>query len=147
MMRMMTTLLMASVLSAPVMAADIEDQITFRKGYWQVVKHEFGDVIAAMVREKRPMDADRMAEAAARVALLAPLASEVFPEGSISDDSRALEKIWQDKAGFAKALSAYEDKAVALNAAVVSKDRAAIGQALKEMGGTCKSCHDNYRAE
>jgi cytochrome c556 len=147
MMRMMTTLLMASVLSTPVMAADIEDQITFRKGYWQVVKHEFGDVIAAMVREKRPMDADRMAEAAARVALLAPLAGEVFPEGSISDDSRALAKIWQDEAGFAKALSTYEDKAVALNAAVASKDRAAIGQAVKEMGGTCKSCHDNYRAE
>lgn len=146
-MRVMTTLLLASVLSAPALAADVDDQITFRKGYWQVVKHEFGDVMAAMVREKRPMDAERFAEAAARLAALAPLAAEAFPAGSTSDDSRALAKIWEDEVGFAKALAAFEDKASALNVAVASQDQAAIGQAFKAMGGTCKSCHDTYRAD
>jgi len=147
MMRVMTTLLLASVLSAPTLANDVDDQIKFRKSYWQVVKHEFGDVMAAMVRNKRPMDADRFAAAAARLAVLAPLAAEAFPAGSTSDDSRALAKIWQDAAGFAEALDAYETKAVALNAAVATQDQAQIAQAFKAMGATCKGCHDNYRAE
>ena len=147
MMRAMTTLLLAGALAMPTMAADIEDQIEFRQGYWQVVKHEFADVMAAMLRQKRPMDADRFAVAAERLAVLAPLAKEAFPAGSVSDESRALAKIWDDEAGFAKAVTAFEEKAVALKVAVESQDQAAIGGAFKAMGGTCKSCHDTYRAE
>jgi cytochrome c556 len=143
----MMTGLMISVLSAPVLASDVEDQIAFRKGYWQVVKHEFGDVMAAMLREKRPMDAARFAEAATRLSALAPLAAEAFPEGSLSDDSRALPAIWEDEAGFAEALSTYETRVDALQTAVNSGDQSQIGAAFKAVGGSCKNCHDNYRAE
>ena len=146
-MRVITTGLIVSLLSAPVFAGDLEDQIAFRKGYWQVVKHEFGDVMAAMVREKRPMDAERFAEAAARLSALAPLAAEAFPEGSVSDDSRALPKIWEDQAGFADALSTYETRVVDLKAAVDSGNQSRIGPAFKAVGGSCKNCHDNYRAD
>jgi cytochrome c556 len=146
-MRVITTGLILSVLSAPVFAGDLEDQIAFRKGYWQVVKHEFGDVMAAMLREKRPMDARRFAEAATRLSALAPLAAETFPEGSVSDESRALPEIWEDEAGFAEALATYETRIVDLQAAVNSGDQSQIGPAFKAVGGSCKNCHDNYRAE
>lgn len=139
--------LTAALAVAPVAMADVQDQIDFRQGYWQVVKHEFGDVMAAMLRDKRPMDAARFAEAADRLAVLAPLASDAFPEGSMGEGSRALASIWEDPEGFAGALAAFEAKALALQTAVQAGDQATIGQAFKDMGATCKSCHNDYRAE
>ncbi len=146
-MRVLATCLMAGALVAPAVMADVEDQIEFRQSYWQVVKHEFGDVMAAMLREKRPMDEARFAEAADRVAALAGLAKETFPAGSMSDNSRALAKIWDEPDAFAKELATFEERAGALQVAVASQDKAQIGQAVKAMGGSCKSCHDNFRAE
>jgi Cytochrome C''. len=106
-MRVITTGLIVSLLSAPVFAGDLEDQIAFRKGYWQVVKHEFGDVMAAMVREKRPMDVRAFRRGCrAFERALHRLRPRLFLEGSVSDDSRALPKdLGKTMRDFADALS------------------------------------------
>jgi cytochrome c556 len=69
---------------------------------------------------------------------------DLFPEGSEKADKVAKPEIWTDRAGFEQArMNAY-------NAAIaVSKvaDAAAFGDAFKALGGTCKACHDKYRAE
>ena len=65
----------------------------------------------------------------------------------MGDNSRALAKIWDEPEAFAKELATFEERAGALQVAVASQDKAQIGQAVKAMGGSCKSCHDNFRAE
>lgn len=146
-MRVIAGSLILAALSTTAWASDAEKAYEFRQGYWQVVKHEFGDVMAAMIQKKRPMDEERFAAAAARLAVLAPLAKETTPKGSESDESRALPKIWSDASGYAEKLSSFEDKVIQLNQAVVSGDQAAISGAFKATAGACKACHKAYRAD
>ena len=90
--------------------------------------------IATLSRDMMPW-ANRMAEA--------------FPEGSDIAPSEALPAIWQDKAAFEDAISAYRDAISALYFAAQAHDSDgdsdAVRSAIKRLGGTCKSCHSTYR--
>ena len=67
----------------------------------------------------------------------------MFPEGSDFGDTDALESIWTDRSGFEKAAQQLVDASGELITVSQSEDMKAIGRAV---GGTCKNCHDNYRA-
>jgi len=71
-----------------------------------------------------------------------------FPKGTGPEagKTRALPEIWAKPSEFAAAQKAFADKTVPLNAAVKAKDVDALGKAFKELGGTCKNCHDTFRA-
>jgi cytochrome c556 len=71
-----------------------------------------------------------------------------FPKGSGPEagKTRALPEIWSKPADFAAAQKAFSDKAPALAAAITAKNADALGKAFKELGGTCKNCHDSFRA-
>ena len=71
--------------------------------------------------------------------------AEAFPEGSDIAPSEALPAIWQDKAGFAQAISDYGDAITALNLAAQSGENDAVRTGFKRLGSTCKSCHSTYR--
>lgn len=72
----------------------------------------------------------------------------LFPEGSDTGaEHRSLPAIWTDWDGFEEAAQAYEDAMPALVEAAASGDRAAIGGALRDVGQTCKGCHDDFREE
>ncbi len=73
-----------------------------------------------------------------------------FPAGSgqsAEPKSHALPVIWTDKTGFdtkAKALAAAAPK---LLAAANGTDPAAVGPAFKEVGASCKGCHETFKAK
>jgi cytochrome c556 len=71
-----------------------------------------------------------------------------FPKGSGPEagKTRALPEIWTDTAGFAAAMKMFEERAPALAAAAQSKDVDAVKKAFREVGGSCKNCHDKFRA-
>ena len=69
---------------------------------------------------------------------------DLFPEGSEKADKVAKPEIWTDRAGFEQARTNAVNAAMAL--AKVT-DAGAYGDAFKTLGGTCKACHDKYRAE
>lgn len=77
---------------------------------------------------------------------LSVMASDIFPEGSDGDGSRALPDIWNDAAGFGEALSAFQSAADALAQAAQGGDMAAVGDAAAGLGRTCGGCHRPYRA-
>lgn len=77
---------------------------------------------------------------------LSEMASDIFPEGSHGDGSRALPDIWQDAAGFGEALSAFQGAADGLAEAARSGDMAAVGDAAAGFGRTCGGCHRPFRA-
>ena len=77
---------------------------------------------------------------------LSVMASDIFPEGSHGEGSRALPDIWEDAAGFGDALSAFQSAAEGLAEAARSGDMAAVDEAAAGLGRTCGGCHRPYRA-
>ena len=78
------------------------------------------------------------------LAALAKIAPSLFPAGS-GEDTDALPAIWENPEDFAAKLTAFEDAATNLAAAVAAGD--GIGPAAQQMGQACKGCHDDYRAQ
>ncbi len=73
-----------------------------------------------------------------------------FPEGTGVDsgaDTEALESIWEKPEEFATAAQKLVDTSAALAAAAGTGDMAAVGEGVKNMGGSCKACHDNFRLD
>ncbi len=71
-----------------------------------------------------------------------------FHEGtgpSAGVKTEALDTIWADPEGFAKAVAGFESAAANLHAAATAGDAAAIAAAAKETGAACKACHTTYR--
>ena len=71
-----------------------------------------------------------------------------FPKGSGPEagKTRALPEIWSKPDEFASAQKMFADKAGPLATAVKAKDVDGVGKAFRELGGSCKNCHDNFRA-
>jgi cytochrome c556 len=84
------------------------------------------------------------AEALHRVALAVP---GWFPPGSDQGKTEAKPAVWSDATGFAAASARFATASQALLVAVQAGDPAAVQARFGELGGTCKSCHDSYRAE
>ena len=68
-----------------------------------------------------------------------------FPENSDSGDTKARADIWIDFDGFKSRASANEQAALTLISNAKTEDVSTTIVALKALGGTCKSCHDNFK--
>ena len=71
-----------------------------------------------------------------------------FPAGSGPEagKTRALPEVWSKPEDFTAAQKMFEERAPKLLAAVKAKDAAGVQAAFKEVGGSCKNCHDTFRA-
>ena len=70
---------------------------------------------------------------------------DYFPENSDSGDTKARAEIWMDFDGFKNRASANEQAALKLIGTAKTGDVSATIGALKALGNTCKSCHDNFK--
>jgi cytochrome c556 len=86
---------------------------------------------------------------AAKIAQLSQQASGWFPAGTGPDvaKTRAKPDIWQNFDDFGAKLRNFQAAARAFNAAASGNDTAAMNARFSDLGGTCKACHDKYRAE
>jgi len=86
---------------------------------------------------------------AAKIAQLSQLASGWFPGGTGPDvaKTRAKADIWQNSEDFALKLRNFQAAARTFNAATSGNDAATINASFGDLSGTCKACHDKYRAE
>ena len=121
--------------------------IKYRKSLYTVLVANFAPM-GAMASGKAPYDEAVFKRNAARVAFLAGIAPEVFPEVSKTGDTKAKPEIWANKAEFDKLMKDLQDKTAALSttaASATSVDgvKAAFGAAA----GACKACHDKFKAE
>ena len=69
----------------------------------------------------------------------------VFPEGSNVGESEALPVIWSQPEEFAAAIATTREAAAAFVAAAEGGDSDEIGGAFRNLGGSCRGCHDNFR--
>lgn len=70
----------------------------------------------------------------------------LFPEGSITPDSKALPVIWEDWANFVAIFNRAEAASREAQTAAQAGDAAAYGAALGKIGAACGECHSKYRS-
>ena len=84
-------------------------------------------------------NADRMANNAKQIPAL-------FPEGSMTDKSKAKPEIWQRKAEFDAAAKKMETESIKLRDTAQTGNATAANEILKDFGrNTCGSCHTPFR--
>jgi cytochrome c556 len=130
------------------MPSPAERAIQYRKAVMTVVGGNFGP-IGGVLAGRMPYNAADIGKRAERVAFMAGLAAEAFPEVSKDGDTKAKPEIWTDKAGFDKAMKEFGDASAAL-AVLVKTDQTnsdAFKAAAGKVGQACKGCHDNFRAK
>jgi cytochrome c556 len=121
--------------------------IAYRKAVYTVLASNWGP-IGGVLQGRAPYDAKDIAKRAERVAFMAGLAAEAFPEVSKDGDTKAKPEVWTDAAGFEKAMSALVESTGAL-AALVKTDQTnsdAFKAAATKVGQACRNCHQSYRA-
>jgi len=121
------------------------DEIAQRKVAMQN-NGESAKTLAAIFKGEVAFDGKAVAFAGYTIANDFLAARSLFPEGSMSDASRAKPEIWQDMAGFTAALDKAEAAAKAVAASGEANDETAFKAAFGQLGGACKNCHDKYRA-
>jgi cytochrome c556 len=69
----------------------------------------------------------------------------LFPAGSNVKDSDALPVIWQDTEEFQAAIDKAVQATEKFAEAAKGGDKDAISAAFRDVGGSCKGCHDKFR--
>jgi len=123
-----------------------DDAVKYRKGAFFVMGQHFGR-IGAMANGRVPFDATAATANAEIVATLAALPWAGFIDGTDKGDTRALPKIWSERAQFDAGAKKMQEEVQKLVAAAKSNNLEQLKAAFGAVGQTCKSCHDNYRKE
>lgn len=148
--QILTAATLALGLAAPVAQAQgPEDVANARIGYYRLVGMEMG-ALSAMAKGEMPYDAEVAKVHAANLAALKSYnAKGLYAAGTSNADlpgkTRAKPAIWEDMAGFQTKGAAFGEAITELVAAA-EQGEDALKPAIGKLGGTCKACHDDYRA-
>ena len=132
--------------SAHAQFAKAEDAIKYRKSALTVMGTHFAR-IGAMVQGKVPFDAKAAVENAEIVANMSKLPWAAFGEGTDKGETKAKSEIWTEAAKFKEAQDKLMTESVKLAAASKTGKLDDLKTAFAATGGSCKNCHDNYRAK
>lgn len=149
-MKVRHTLIVAAVLLSSAAAhaqfAKPEDAIKYRKNALFVMQQHYAR-IGAMVSGKAPFDAKAAADNAAVADYMAKLPWAAFGEGTDMGDTKAKPEIWKEQAKFKAAAEKTQVEMGKLAAAAKTGNLDAIKTAFQATSGTCKACHDDFRAK
>ena len=141
---------LASVLCAGLLAAsqgvraDGEAEADYRHYVMEAVG---GHMQAMATILKKQVHLEDFPSHARAMAGLAGVAPGVFPEGSLTDKSKALAAIWENPEDFRQAMERFVAAAKELDAAAQTGEMGQMGPALGALGDACKGCHDSYKAD
>ncbi len=141
--------ILASMWSLPASAQfqKPEDAIKYRQSAFTLLGNHFGRV-AGMAQGKIPFDAKVAAENTAVLVTLSKLPTAAFGEGTDKGaPTRAKPEIWKDGAKFKAAAEKMMAEVAKLDTAAKTGSLDAIKAAVGGVGGACKGCHDDFRAE
>ena len=124
-----------------------EDAIKYRQSAFTVMGSHFGR-IAAMAQGRVPFDAKAAAEHADIVLTMSKLPYQAFGEGTDKGlPQRAKPEVWKEQPKFKAAAEKMQGEVVKLDAAAKTGNLDAIKAAVGAVGGSCKACHDDFRAD
>lgn len=123
-----------------------DDAIKYRKNALFVMQQHYAR-IGAMVGGKVPFDAKAAADNAAIAESLSKLPWSAFGEGTDLGDTKAKPEIWKEQAKFKQAADKMQTEMSKLAAAAKTGNLDSIKTAFNATSGTCKACHDDFRAK
>ena len=134
--------------SAPASAqfAKPEDAVKYRQSAMFIMAQHFGRV-GAMANGRVPFDAKAAADNAELVAEMSRLPWAGFGPGTDKISKAAKPEIWTDGAKFKEAGDKLVAEAAKLQAAAKTNNLDNLKTAFQGVAGTCKGCHDNFRAQ
>ena len=104
-------------------------------------------LIGDMAKGKTSFDATKAADAARDISVTAKKIHDLFPEGSTGGHSDALETIWKEWDRFARNANDLENVASELASSLDGSAGQDWKGAFQKVTDTCKSCHQDFRAE
>jgi cytochrome c556 len=138
---------LAAALPAAAQFQKPEDAIKYRQAAFTVMAAHFGR-IGAMANGRIPFDAKAVTDNMVIVNDLHKLAFSAFGEGTDKGlPQRAKPEVWKDSAKFNAARDKMYTEIGKLDAAAKTGNMDAIKAAVGAVGGSCKGCHDDFRAE
>lgn len=150
-----TTIAAAAALTAGLMVAATpaiasDAAIKGRKGYFQAVAFQMGG-LAAIAKGEVEYEASSAQRLADSLAALSQVdVGLMFVDGTDNEtlpgQTRALDMIWNNTTGFAARGLEFREAAQEL-AANAGDGLGALRGGIGKVGGTCKACHDEFRAK
>ena len=121
-----------------------------RRGAYTLIGNSFR-WFGAVAKGAAPYDEAEATKRAARIAFLAALPAEFFPEGSNvgEPESEAKTDVWSNRADFDKKLKEFVGHAEAL-VEVNAREKGAteaFKTAVAALAQDCKGCHDTYKVK
>jgi len=139
-----------AVLPAASFAADLEEIVEARQGYYSLLGANMAALVSMVKGETEYDGAAAQTYADNMKTLTQYNVGHLFAPGTSKDDmpgkTRALAKIWEDGAGVQEKGMAFVNAVENLDAKA-GLDKAELAKAVQQLGGTCKGCHDDYRAK
>ena len=138
------TFLSAALLTAVSMAANLPAAaavIEERKANFKASNASMRAMVAALGAK----DFAVITAEAQKIADWATVMPDYFPEGSGSGNTSAKATIWEEFAAFKASAKANHDAALMLIAAAEAEDMTATKNALGQLGGSCKACHQQFK--
>ena len=133
-----------NTVSASAQFARSEDAIRYRQSAFYLMHQHFGRV-AAMASGKTPFDPKAAIDNAATLEVVGKLPWSAFGEGTDRGrEHRALAEVWTDKAKFKEYADAMQVELTKLSAATKTGSLDSVKQAVRGVGGSCKTCHDAF---
>lgn len=121
-----------------------QDPIAARKDGFKAAKEAMGMIKATL---DGGGDLAVVKANAEKLEKIAVAASALFPVGSDKGDTKAKASIWSNLDDFKAKAAALQAESAKLALVAASGDAAAVKKQFGAVGGTCKACHDSYRAD
>lgn len=138
---------LATALPAAAQFQKPEDAIKYRQSAFTVMANHLGRV-GAMAQGRVPFDAKVAADNTAIVVAMSTLPFTAFGEGTDKGlPNRAKPEIWRESARFKTNADKMAEEVKKLDAAARAGNLDAVKAAIGAVGGSCKACHDDFRAE
>jgi cytochrome c556 len=119
----------------------------YRHGLYGAIAWNFSP-LAGMAQGKVPFDRTEAALRAARVASLAQMLPEAFPEGSaIKGKSEAKAAIWEHRADFDALMKKFIARTDALGEGAKTADLEKLKTLVADTRAVCKECHEKFKED
>lgn len=142
------TLAALAVLTASAAVAEVPQEVKARQGQFRIMAINLG-ILGGMAKGAVEYDAAKAQAAADSLVAVSMIdQTALWPEGSDNmaiEGTRAQPNIWDNMDDFASNWAAFGEGAKAMQTAA-GTGREAIGPNMGKIGGSCKGCHDTYRA-
>ena len=136
----------ASAASVAKSEKQAEAAVEYRQSLYQLVKSNAGPMFG-MAKGALPYNAEVMQTNATRLEQLADMMADylLVDTTDFDVDTAALPELFDNEADVLKKIAQFKDAASGIKSAAMSGDESRYGKAIGALGGSCKSCHDDYK--